>query len=63
MVAMIGAKTERSAAPSLKGGEKNRVHPKFDLTSKFNNSGRVGPIYLKINDRIDHNSEPGHTKF
>ena len=48
----------------IKGdAKKTRVHPKFDLNSKCNNLWRVGPIYLKINDRIVHNSEPGHTKF
>ena len=45
------SKTERSAAPSLKGGEKKRVHTKSYPTSNRNNSGRVGPIYLKINEQ------------
>ena len=42
------SETERSAAPSLKGGEKKRVHTKSYPTSNRNNSGRVGPIYLTL---------------
>ena len=48
---------------TLKGAKKKRLHKKSDPTSNRNNSGKVGPIYLKINERIVHNSEPGHTKL
>ena len=42
---------------------KKPVHPKGDPTSNRNNSEMVCPIYLKINERIVHNSDAGHNKF
>ena len=41
---------------------KKTVHPKGDPTSNCNNSETVCLIYLKINERTVHNSDPGHTK-